>query len=142
MFAIYAGAVSREDPLSCLRVGEIELPSAPEGWVPVAVKAASLNHHDIWSLKGQALSAERVPMILGSDAAGVADGNREVIVHAVIGNSAGGDETLDTKRSLLSEVYPGTMAQQVYVPAGNLIDKPAELTWAEAACLPTAYLTA
>ena len=142
MFAIYAGAVSREDPLSCLRVGEIELPSAPEGWVPVAVKAASLNHHDIWSLKGQALSAERVPMILGSDAAGVADGNREVIVHAVIGSSADGDETLDTKRSLLSEVYPGTMAQQVYVPVGNLIDKPAELTWAEAACLPTAYLTA
>ncbi|CAB4687281.1 unannotated protein [freshwater metagenome] len=142
MFAIYAGAVSREDPLSCLRVGEIELPSAPQGWIPVAVKAASLNHHDIWSLKGQALTAERVPMILGSDAAGVVDGNREVIVHAVIGNSAGGDETLDTKRSLLSEVYPGTMAQQLYVPAGNLIDKPAELTWAEAACLPTAYLTA
>lgn len=142
MFAIYAGAVSREDPLSCLRIGEIELPAAPKGWVGVRVKAACLNHHDIWSLKGQALSADRVPMVLGSDAAGITEAGREVIVHAVIGSSAGGDETLDVKRSLLSEIHPGTMAQQVFVPAGNLIDKPAEMTWAEAACLPTAYLTA
>lgn len=77
------------------------------------VKAACLNHHDIWSLKGQALSADRVPMVLGSDAAGITEAGREVIVHAVIGSSAGGDETLDVKRSLLSEIHPGTMAQQV-----------------------------
>jgi NADPH:quinone reductase-like Zn-dependent oxidoreductase len=43
---------------------------------------------------------------------------------------------------LLSERYPGTFATQVRVPAGNLIDLPAELSFAEAACLPTAWLTA
>jgi len=82
-------------------------------------------------------------MILGSDAAGVTADGREVIVHAVIGDAGGrGDETLDTRRSLLSEIYPGTLAEIVRVPAGNLVAKPAELTFEEAACLPTAWLTA
>ena len=144
MFAVYAKSVSREDPLSCLVVGEIAESVTPEDWVTVQVKAASLNHHDLWSLKGQALPADRVPMILGSDAAGVTVDGREVIVHGVVGSTAvgQGDETLDPKRSLLSEMYPGTFAERVRVPARNLIDKPAELTWAEAACLPVAYLTA
>ncbi|MFM7148009.1 MAG: alcohol dehydrogenase catalytic domain-containing protein, partial [Actinomycetales bacterium] len=86
MLAVYAAGVDPEDPLSCLRVGELEpLPTPPE-WVDVQVRAASLNHHDLWALKGQALPADRVPMILGTDAAGVAADGREVIVHAVIGN--------------------------------------------------------
>ena len=145
MRAVYAKAVNDLDPLSCLVVGEIDQPPVPSDWIPVRVKAASLNHHDLWALKGQALTAERVPMILGSDAAGVLDDGREVIVHGVVGDSnaaPGGDETLDPRRSLLSEVYPGTMAETVWVPAANCIDKPADLSWEHAACLPVAYLTA
>jgi NADPH:quinone reductase-like Zn-dependent oxidoreductase len=142
MLAVYANGVNRDDPLSCLVVGDLAEPQTPDDWVTVQVRATSLNHHDVWALRGQALSPERVPMILGSDAAGVTDDGREVIVHAVIGDSTAGDETLDPKRSLLSEIYPGTMAERVRVPARNLIDKPADLTWAQAACLPVAYLTA
>jgi NADPH:quinone reductase-like Zn-dependent oxidoreductase len=143
MFAVYAAAVDRADPLSCLGVGELPVPTTPEEWVTVRVRAASLNHHDLWALKGVALKAEQVPMILGSDAAGVTDDGREVIVHAVLGDAEiNGDETLDPRRSLLSEIYPGTIAEFVRVPARNLVDKPAELTWEEAACLPTAWLTA
>lgn len=143
MFAVYAAGVSRTDPLGCLVVGELPTPPTPDDWVTVHVRAASLNHHDVWSLKGQALKADRLPMILGSDAAGVTDDGREVIVHAVVGRAdARGDETLDPGRSLLSEVYPGTMAERVRVPVGNLIDKPAALSFDEAACLPTAWLTA
>jgi NADPH:quinone reductase-like Zn-dependent oxidoreductase len=83
-------------------------------------------------------------MILGCDAAGVTDDGREVIVHAVIGDpdAGGGDETLDPRRSLLSEVHPGTLAEYVCVPARNLVDKPAAMSFAEASCLPTAWLTA
>lgn len=142
MLAAYADGVNRDDPLSCLVVGDLAEPQTPDDWVTVHVRATSLNHHDVWALRGQALSPERVPMILGSDAAGVTDDGREVIVHAVIGDPAAGDETLDPKRSLLSEIYPGTMAERLRVPARNLIDKPAELSWAQAACLPVAYLTA
>jgi NADPH:quinone reductase-like Zn-dependent oxidoreductase len=110
----------------------------------VRVRATSLNHHDLWALKGVALKADQVPMILGTDAAGVTDDGREVIVHAVLGDPAAGrgDETLDPRRSILSEIYPGTVAEFVRVPARNLIDKPAQLSWEEAACLPTAWLTA
>jgi len=53
-----------------------------------------------------------------------------------------GDETLDPRRSLLSERYPGTLAQRVSVPMRNVIPKPPELSFAHAACLPTAWLTA
>jgi NADPH:quinone reductase-like Zn-dependent oxidoreductase len=55
---------------------------------------------------------------------------------------AGGDETLDPRRSLLSERYDGTFATRVAVPRRNLVPKPAALSFPEAACLPTAYLTA
>ena len=147
MLAAFAHAINPDDPLSALTVGDIEQPETPADWVTVNVKAASLNHHDLWSLKGQALKADRVPMILGSDAAGVTDDGREVVVHAVIGSAqqVGDkifDETLDTRRSLLSEVYPGTLAERVRVPAGNLLDKPSTMSFEQAACLPTAYLTA
>ena len=144
MFAIYAAGINREDPLSVLGVGEITEPNTPDDWVTVRVRAGSLNHHDLWALKGQALKEDQVPMILGTDAAGITDDGREVIIHAVVGDAevGDGDETLDPRRSLLSERYPGALAEHVRVPAWNLIDKPAELTFEEAACLPTAYLTA
>ena len=144
MFAVFAAGIDRDDPLSVLGVGDLPEPETPDDWVTVHVRAASLNHHDVWALKGQALKADQVPMILGTDAAGVTDDGREVVIHAVIGDPAagGGDETLDPGRTLLSERFPGTIAERVRVPARNLVDKPAELTFEEASCLPTAYLTA
>jgi NADPH:quinone reductase-like Zn-dependent oxidoreductase len=82
-------------------------------------------------------------MILGCDAAGVDQAGREVIVHSVIASPDWiGDETLDPERSLLSERYPGTFAERVAVPRRNLVAKPPELSLEEAACLPTAWLTA
>jgi NADPH:quinone reductase-like Zn-dependent oxidoreductase len=109
----------------------------------VDVRAASLNHHDLWSLRGVGLPAERLPMILGCDAAGVDPDGNEVLVHAVIGSDGwSGDETLDPRRTLLSELHQGTLAERVTVPRRNLVPKPAELSFEQAACLPTAWLTA
>ena len=142
MHAIYANGINRDDPLSVLAIGEVEPKPTPEDWVDVEVKAMSLNHHDVWALKGQALREDQVPMILGTDAAGLAPDGRPVVVHSVIGEPFRGDETLDPKRSLLSEVYPGTLAERVRVPARNLIPLPDGMSFTEAACLPTAYLTA
>jgi NADPH:quinone reductase-like Zn-dependent oxidoreductase len=143
MFAVYAESFSTEDPLSGLVVGERPEPEAPEGWTTVTVKASSLNHHDLWSLRGVGLREESLPMTLGCDAAGIDEDGNEVVVHAVISDpSWTGDETLDPKRSLLSERYQGTFADRVVVPRSNVVPKPASLSFEEAACLPTAWLTA
>jgi NADPH:quinone reductase-like Zn-dependent oxidoreductase len=143
MFAVYAQSFDAENPLAGLVVGERPEPEVPDGWTTVTVKAASINHHDVWSLRGVGLRAEQLPMILGCDAAGLDEDGNEVIVHAVINEpSWTGDELHDPKRSLLSERFPGTFAEKVAVPRGNVIPKPTSLSFAEAACLPTAWLTA
>jgi NADPH:quinone reductase-like Zn-dependent oxidoreductase len=143
MLAVYAKSINPEDPLSGLEIGERPAPEVPDGWSTVAVKAASLNHHDLWSLRGVGLPQERLPMILGCDAAGLDEEGNEVVVHAVLtDDSWRGDETLDPSRSLLSERFQGTLAEKVAVPRRNLIPKPSGLSFEQAACLPTAWLTA
>lgn len=144
MFAVTAARIDSDDPLAGLELGERPDPEPGDGWTTITVKATSLNHHDVWTLRGVGISPDRLPIVLGCDAAGVdADGN-EYVVHAVVSDpgSAPSDETLDPSRSLLSERYDGTFAEQVAVPRRNLVPKPAALSFAEAACLPTAYLTA
>ncbi|WP_225755358.1 zinc-binding dehydrogenase [Actinotalea sp. Marseille-Q4924] len=144
MLAAVAARTSQADPLSGLEIRQVERPDAaalPEHWSVVDVRAASLNHHDLWSLRGVGLPDEALPMVLGCDAAGVTADGREVVVHAVVGATGHGVGPGE-RRSLLSEKYPGTLAEQVAVPAWNLVPKPAELSFAEAACLPTAWLTA
>jgi NADPH:quinone reductase-like Zn-dependent oxidoreductase len=143
MLAVFAAAIDRDDPLTGLRIDDRPSPEPRDGWATVTVKAASLNHHDLWSLRGVGLPEDRLPMILGCDATGLDEEGNEVIVHSVINDpSWHGDETLDPRRSLLSERYPGTFAEQVAVPKWNLLPKPPELSFEQAACLPTAWLTA
>jgi NADPH:quinone reductase-like Zn-dependent oxidoreductase len=143
MLAARAVAASMEDPLSALEVGQVDEPNVPEGWTLVEVKATSLNHHDLWSLRGIGLPEERLPMVLGCDAAGIDEDGNEVIVHAVLGNPEfPGGEIIDPKRTLLSELHPGTLAERVAVPRRNLVPKPESLSFEEACCLPTAWLTA
>jgi NADPH:quinone reductase-like Zn-dependent oxidoreductase len=144
MFAVTAARVDADDPLTGLELGERPDPSPPDGWTTVTVRAAALNHHDVWTLRGVGISPDRLPIVVGCDAAGVDEDGNDVIVHAVIGDPAvaGGDETLDPRRSLLSERFDGTFATRVAVPRRNLVPMPSALSYTEAACLPTAYLTA
>jgi len=143
MLAVTCTSQSAEDPLSGLTVGDRPQPSVPDGWVRVHLRAAALNHHDLWSLKGVGLPPDRLPMVLGCDGAGVLDDGTEVVVHAVVATPDWtGDETLDPRRTLLSELYDGTLSEQVVVPAANVLPKPPSLSWEYAACLPTAWLTA
>ncbi|MFP3713296.1 zinc-binding dehydrogenase [Puerhibacterium sp. TATVAM-FAB25] len=141
MRAAYAARFSPDDPLAGLEVGERPDPQEREHWTTVTVRAASLNHHDLWSLRGVGLRAEQLPMVLGTDAAGVTPDGTEVVVHGVVGADGHGVGPREP-RSLLSERYPGTLAERVAVPTANLVPKPPELSFAEAACLPTAWLTA
>jgi NADPH:quinone reductase-like Zn-dependent oxidoreductase len=143
MLAAFAKSQSADDPLSGLEVGQRPAPQPREGWTTVTLRTAGLNHHDVWSLRGVGLPADRLPMVLGCDGAGVDPDGNEVIVHAVVASDGWrGDETLDPRRTLLSELHDGTLAEQVAVPVGNLVPKPASLSWEHAACLSTAWLTA
>ncbi|WP_019819289.1 zinc-binding dehydrogenase [Saccharomonospora saliphila] len=143
MFAVYATEPNADDPLSSLAVGERPDPDVPEGWVRVSVRAASLNMHDLWTLRGVGIKPDQFPMILGCDGAGVTDDGTEVVVHSVVNDPDWhGDDTLDPKRTLLTEKYQGTFADSVVVPARNVLPKPAGLSFSEAATLGTTWLTA
>src|SRR5688572_7311444 len=137
MRAAYAVSFDENDPLNALEVGERPEPEPLIDWVTVEVKASSLNHHDLWSLRGVGLSKDSLPMILGCDAAGIDPDGRDVVVHAMVVDPPDGPRS-----SILSEHFQGTFAERVTVPAGNLLPKPSVLSFAEAACLPTAWLTA
>src|SRR3954466_12662978 len=112
MRAAFASAIAADDPLSALSVGDAPEPAPPgPDWAVVEVRASSLNHHDIWSLRGVGLSADRLPMILGCDAAGVDEQGNEVVVYPVVLDPA------DPRGySMLSERLPGTLAERITVP--------------------------
>ena len=123
MLAAYAARIDADNPLNGLETGERPDPEPSAAWTTVTVKATALNHHDVWSLRGVGLPADRLPMILGCDAAGIDSDGNEVVVHGVIGdaNAGGGDETLDPRRSLLSERYQGTFAERVAVDRKSVV---------------------
>ena len=143
MFAVYAAEPNPDSPLDALVVGERPEPDVPDGWVPVHVEAASLNMHDLWTLRGVGIKKEQFPMILGCDGAGRLDDGTEVVIYPVVGDATiAGDETLDPRRSLLTERYQGTFADIVVIPARSAVPRPAGLTAAQSAVMGTAWLTA
>ncbi|MGW4467887.1 zinc-binding dehydrogenase [Micromonospora sp. NPDC004704] len=138
MRAAFASTFDADNPLAALTVGERPEPVHPaDDWVTVEVRASSLNRHDLWSLVGVGLSVDQLPMILGCDAAGIDPDGNEVLVYPVVLDPA------DPRGvSILSEKFQGTLAERVAVPRGNLVPVPAGLSLTDAACLPTAWLTA
>ena len=151
MRAVYAQSINPEQPLEALAVGELPTPRLPYGWTRIRTRAVSVNHHDIWSLRGVGLSADMTPMILGTDVCGVLEeepegrtglkAGDEVVAYTVIGADGAGVPAGE-HRTILSERYPGTMADETQVPAANLFAKPANCTIEEAAALGTSWLTA
>lgn len=144
MRAAVATSQDYDAPLSGLELREWPDPEPRPGWARVRLRAASLNQHDLWTLRGVGHPAERIPIVLGCDGAGVTDDGREVVIHPVHGDAdrGGGDVTLDPERALMSETMDGTLAEYVLVPERMLVDKPASLGFAEAACLGIAWGTA
>lgn len=151
MKAVYAAGTDYDNPLSQLKVGELDTPETKPFWSTIHVAAASVNHHDIWSLQGVGLSAEQTPMILGTDASGVLDedipvrkglkAGAEVVLYTFVGTDGAGVMPGEW-RTILSEKYAGTMAETTQVPSANVFAKPANLTLDEAAALGTSWLTA
>ncbi|PAU68261.1 zinc-binding dehydrogenase [Bifidobacterium criceti] len=151
MRAVYVQDINPDRPLDALAVGELPQTPLPYGWTRIRTRAVSINHHDIWSLKGVGLSADMTPMILGTDVCGVLEeepqghtglkAGDEVVAYTVVGADGAG-VLAGERRTILSEKYPGTMADETQVPAANLFAKPANCTIEEAAALGTSWLTA
>ncbi len=142
MLSVRCARFSPDDPLAGLELVDAPEPNVPDGWEVVSVRAASLNHHDLWTLRGVGAAEGDLPLQLGTDAAGVTADGREVIVYPIL---TGTDEEalLSDRFQLLSERgAEGTLAERVAVPTPCLVPKPGWLSFSEAACLPTAYLTA
>ena len=99
--------------------------------------------HDIWTLRGVGISSDLFPMILGCDGTGTLEDSTEVVIHSIVtAPDWRGDETLDPKRTLLTEKFQGTFADVVLIPEGNAVPKPAGLSSTHAAVMGTAWLTA
>lgn len=132
------------------RFEEVSDPLAGPEQVLVRLKAAALNHRDVWIRKGQYADI-RLPAILGSDGAGevVAVGDR-VDAHwvgkPVIINPSmdwGNNERVQEKSfRVLGMPDNGTYAELIAVPAKNILLKPDRLTFEEAAAIPLGALTA
>jgi NADPH:quinone reductase-like Zn-dependent oxidoreductase len=145
MFAVYATHAAPDDPLSALKLGERPEPDVPEGWVRVRVSHASLNRHDLFTLRGMSGHPEGItyPIILGSDAAGTLDDGTPVVIYPVLGSEDWrGDETLDPEWHIPSEFIQGTFADCAVVPRRNTIRLPRNLSPLHASVLGTAWLTA
>jgi NADPH:quinone reductase-like Zn-dependent oxidoreductase len=145
MFAVYATHADPDNPLAALKIGDRPEPSVPDGWVRVRITHASLNRHDLFTLRGITAHPEGIayPMILGNDAAGTLDDGTPVMIYPMMGRADWrGDETLDPDWHIPSEFIPGTFADYAVVPERNAIPLPADLSPLHASVLGTAWLTA
>jgi NADPH:quinone reductase-like Zn-dependent oxidoreductase len=133
-----------------LKLETLPDPSPGPGEAVVKLKAAALNHRDVWIRKGQ-YAGIVLPTVLGSDGTGdviaVGDGvdaswvGRSVIINP--GLDWGNNERIPGPDfQILGMPRNGTYAQQIVVPVESLHEKPAGWTDAEAAALPLAGLTA
>jgi len=141
MTAVMATKFDADDPVAALGIGDAPSFAPPSGWVKVHPLAGSINHHDLWSLRGVGLTAEQLPMVLGTDAAAKTESGERALIYPVIIESSS-LELGASGVSLLSEKYPGTFADELWVPPMNLVPLPHEISDEEAGCLSTAWLTA
>src|SRR5258705_13028084 len=98
MFEFYPRQAAPNTPLWALEIGERPDPAVREGWVRVKISHASLNRHDLFTLRGITAHPEGIlfPMILGNDGVGTLDDGTQVVLYPVLGGGDWrGDETLD-----------------------------------------------
>lgn len=135
--------------LGSVRMADVETPTPKAGEVRVAVKAASLNHRELFIVHGQ-YPGMTVPTTMGCDGAGVVD----MVGDGVTGAAVGDEVVLYPARNwgpnrhapaadfgLLGMPFPGTIAEYVCVPVENLAPKPAFMSFEEAGAMPLTALT-
>ncbi len=140
-----------------VRLEDLPDPRPGPGEVVVGVKAAALNHLDIWVRKGWQGLKLSFPHVLGSDMAGVVEAvgpgveapriGDAVVVNPSLGcgrceRCLSGRENLCRRYAILGEHVSGGMAERLAVSARNVLPKPARLSFEEAAAVPLTFMTA
>lgn len=147
MLALYQETT---DGPAAVRVAEIETPVPGRGEVRVAIRAASVNHREMWIARGL-YPGMNLPTTMGCDGAGVVDMLGDGVTGAAIGDEVVIYPGLDwgTNRhapqaafGLLGMPHAGTIAEYICVPAESLAPKPAHMTFEEAAATVLTGLTA
>lgn len=133
-----------------LRLNDVPAPQPRPGEAVVSLRGAALNHRDVWIKLGQ-YAGLKYPCIPGSDGSGVVTAvganvdaqwiGREVIIYPAL-NWGTNERAQGSDFSILGLPREGTLAEQIAVPVEQLALKPAALSWAQAAALPLAGLTA
>jgi NADPH:quinone reductase-like Zn-dependent oxidoreductase len=152
-----AATIRKYGGAECVRVEEMPDPRAAEDEVVIDVRAAALNHLDIWVIKGRPGASIKMPHVIGSDASGVvAEAGRrvegirpgdEVVLNPALFCGVCefcllGEESECASFGIVGLSRPGTFAQKVAAPARNVHPKPAHLDFTEAAAVPLVYQTA
>jgi NADPH:quinone reductase-like Zn-dependent oxidoreductase len=137
-------------PPDNLRLEQVPDPIPGPGEAVVRLKAAALNHRDVWIRLGQ-YAGIKLPIVLGSDGAGEVVAVGSGIDPVLVGRAIVIDPSLDwgpNERAqgrsfrILGLPDDGTYAELVKVPAANLHEKPPHLSFEQAAALPLAGVTA
>jgi len=123
-----------------LRYEDVADPVPAAGEVLVRLRAASLNHLDVWTRMG--MPSVPKPRVLGADGAGVVEALGESVTGIEAGQEVVLNPGLDDGRHILGEHRDGTHAELVTVPAGYVHPKPDHLSFAEAAAFPLVWETA
>lgn len=136
--------------INALGLDHVAKPTPGVGEVVVRIKAAALNHRDVWIKTGQ-YAGLKFPLTPGSDAAGVVHEvgpgvdpewrDQKVVINPSF-DWGHHEKAQEPKFSILGLPRNGTLAEYISVPASQLAPKPAHLSWEEAAALPLAGLTA
>lgn len=143
--------------LDHLLLEQSEIPEPGPGEVRVRLKAAALNHLDLWVRKGVSGHQFPLPLIPGCDGAGIVEAigegvsdthlDTEVVLApglscGVCARCAAGDDMLCSEYGILGETRDGTCAEAVVVPEAQLLARPAGISWQECAAFPLSALTA
>jgi len=116
-------------------------PDLEPGWARIAVKATSLNYHDLFTRRGMPGINLPLPLVVGSDIAGEVVEVAGGVVEATIGNRVLIDP-LNMQRGMIGERWNGGRAEYCVADAKQLVPIPDTVSYEIAACIPLAYATA
>jgi NADPH:quinone reductase-like Zn-dependent oxidoreductase len=125
-----------------LRYEDAPDPVAGDGEVLIELRAASLNHLDVWVRKG--LPSVPKPRILGADGAGIVEAVGDGVEALAPGDRVVINPGIerDNRIDVVGEHFDGTHAELIALPASNIYRLPDDLGFEEAAAFPLVFETA